>query len=367
MASGTPQKMTDSQKWLILAVAVGLVWFLRALGPVLTPFVVSAILAYLGDPLADRLEKWMSRGIAVALVFLVMTLVLVLILLILVPLLENQISYLISQLPVYADWLQNQVWPWLQQRFGLQGVDLGADQFMILIKENWRQAGGIAAYVLSGLTQSGMAFFGFIGLMFLIPVITFYLLRDWDKLLLRLRNLLPRYAEPVISKLAAESDEMLGAFFRGQILVMLALGVIYSIGLSLLGLKLAVLIGLVAGLLSIVPYLGFAVGLIAALIAVVVQYGDLLHIFLVLGVFVVGQLLEGMVLTPWLVGDRIGLHPVVVIFAVLAGAQLFGFIGMLLALPVAAVLNVLLRHVSYLYRDSNLFDRETKKIKLEKP
>jgi len=367
MTSNKTQIMSDSQKWLVFAAAIGLIWFVRALGPVLMPFVVSAILAYLGDPIADRLEKWMSRTLAVVVVFFVMTLVLVLILLVLVPLLEKQISYLISQLPEYADWVQNQMWPWLQARFGLHDVDLGTEQFMTLLKENWRQAGGIAAYILSGLTQSGMAFFGFIGLLFLVPVITFYLLRDWDKLLLSFRNILPRYAEPAISKLAAESDEMLGAFFRGQILVMLALGVIYSIGLSLLGLKLAVLIGLSAGLLSIVPYLGFAVGLIAALIAVIVQYGDLLHIVLVLGVFVIGQMLEGMVLTPWLVGDRIGLHPVVVIFAVLAGAQLAGFIGMLLALPVAAVLNVLLRHANDLYQGSTLFDHDSKVIKIEEP
>ncbi len=365
MSNNETSRMSDSQKWLLLAICVGLVWFIHALGAVLTPFVVSVVLAYLGDPLADRLEKWMSRSIAVGVVFTAMILVFVLFLLVLVPLLEKQISYLISQLPVYADWLQNKLWPWLQLRFGLQDVDLDTEQFMGLLKENWRQAGGIAAYILSGLTQSGMAFFGMLGLMFLVPVITFYLLRDWDQLLLNFRNLLPRYAEPTISRLAAESDEMLGAFFRGQILVMLALGIIYAVGLSLVGLKLAVLIGLGAGLLSIVPYLGFAVGLIAALIAVVVQYGDLLHVFLVLGVFIIGQMLEGMVLTPWLVGDRIGLHPVVVIFAVLAGGQLFGFVGMLLALPVAAVLNVLLRHASDLYQGSKLFDHDSVKIEIE--
>ncbi|MBE9549839.1 MAG: AI-2E family transporter [Proteobacteria bacterium] len=357
--------MSDSQKWLILASIVGLIWFIRALGPVLTPFVVSAVLAYLGDPLVDRLEKWMSRTPAVLVVFSSMILSMMLIVLLVVPLLEKQISYLISQLPVYVDWLSNSAWPWLQQRFGLQGVDLGADQLIALFREHWQEAGGIAAAVLGDLTQSGMAFLGFIGMLFLIPVITFYLLRDWDALMENIRNLLPRYVEPAISKLAGESNEMLGAFFRGQILVMLALGIIYAIGLAVIGLKLAFLIGLVAGLLSIVPYLGFAVGLIAALIAAVVQFHDVLHVVLVLLVFGIGQLLEGMVLTPWLVGDRIGLHPVVVIFAVLAGGQLMGFVGMLIALPVAAVLNVLLRHANELYRGSQLFDREVK-VKIEK-
>lgn len=361
----TKVALTDSQKWLILTCVLALVWFIHALGPVLTPFVVSAVLAYLGDPLVDRLEKWMSRTNAVLLVFGGMILNLVLIILLLVPLLEKQISYLISNLPMYADWLTNTAWPWLQQRFGLQEVDLGMSQLTDLLKEHWQEAGGLAAAVLGNITQSGMAFLGLIGMIFLIPVITFYLLRDWDNLVDNIRQLLPRYAEPGISKLAGESNEMLGAFFRGQILVMMALGIIYSIGLAVIGLKLAFLIGLVAGLLSIVPYLGFAVGLIAALIAAVVQFQDVMHVVLVLAVFGVGQMLEGMVLTPWLVGDRIGLHPVVVIFAVLAGGQLMGFVGMLIALPVAAVLNVLLRHANELYRGSQLFDRDVK-IKIEK-
>ncbi len=357
--------ITDSQKWLILACVLALVWFIRALGPVLTPFVISAVLAYLGDPLVDRLQKWMSRTKAVLLVFCGMLLNLVLIVLLLLPLLEKQITYLVSNLPMYADWLTNTAWPWLQQRFGLQEVDLGMAQLTDLLRNHWQEAGGLAAAVLGNITQSGMAFLAMIGLVFLIPVITFYLLRDWDDLLENIRQLLPRYVEPGISKLAGESNEMLGAFFRGQILVMMALGVIYAIGLSLIGLQLAVLIGLVAGLLSIVPYLGFAVGLIAALIAAVVQFQDVFHVVLVLVIFGGGQMLEGMVLTPWLVGDRIGLHPVVVIFAVLAGGQLMGFVGMLIALPVAAVLNVLLRHANELYRDSQLFDREVK-IKIEK-
>ncbi|MCF6225490.1 MAG: AI-2E family transporter [Xanthomonadales bacterium] len=357
--------ISDSQKWLILACVLALVWFIRALGPILTPFVISAVLAYLGDPLVDRLQKWMSRTKAVLLVFCAMLLNLVLIVLLLLPLLEKQITYLISNLPMYADWITSTAWPWVQQRFGLHEVDLGMAQLTDLLKPHWQEAGGLAAAVLGNITQSGMAFLAMIGLAFLIPVITFYLLRDWDDLLENIRQLLPRYVEPGISKLAGESNEMLGAFFRGQILVMMALGVIYAIGLSLIGLQLAVLIGLVAGLLSIVPYLGFAVGLIAALIAAAVQFQDVFHVVLVLVIFGGGQMLEGMVLTPWLVGDRIGLHPVVVIFAVLAGGQLMGFVGMLIALPVAAVLNVLLRHANELYRDSQLFDREVK-IKIEK-
>jgi predicted PurR-regulated permease PerM len=171
----------------------------------------------------------------------------------------------------------------------------------------------------------------------------------------RLRELLPRPLEPTISAFARESDEVLAAFLRGQLSVMIALGAVYTAGLMLVGLDLAVLIGLLAGLVSFVPYLGIIVGGGAALIAAAVQFQDWFHPAMVLLVFVVGQALEGFVLTPWLVGDRVGLHPVAVIFAILAGGQLFGFLGVLLALPVAAVLMVALRHAHGRYLASALY------------
>ena len=192
----------------------------------------------------------------------------------------------------------------------------------------------------------------------LIPVVTFYLLRDWDLLIKGIRELLPRKIEPTVSTLASEIDEVLGAFVRGQLMVMFALGVIYTAGLWLIGLDLAFIIGMGAGLLSVVPYLGTAVGLVAAVLAAIFQFQDLFHTIMVLLVFGAGQMLEGMVLTPKLVGDRIGLHPVVVIFAVLAGGQLFGFLGILLALPVASALNVLVRHLRDEYTKSTLYHED---------
>ena len=192
----------------------------------------------------------------------------------------------------------------------------------------------------------------------LIPVVTFYLLRDWDLLIKGIRELLPRKIEPTVSTLASEINEVLGAFVRGQLMVMFALGVIYTAGLWLIGLDLAFIIGMGAGLLSVVPYLGTVVGLVAAVLAAVFQFQDLFHTIMVLLVFGAGQALEGMVLTPKLVGDRIGLHPVAVIFAVLAGGQLFGFLGILLALPVASALNVLVRHFRDEYTKSDLYHEE---------
>jgi predicted PurR-regulated permease PerM len=189
----------------------------------------------------------------------------------------------------------------------------------------------------------------------LVPVVTFYLLRDWRGLTTRLLELVPRRVEPEVARLARAADDMLGAFMRGQLAVMVALGTIYSVGLWFVGLDLAFLIGMLAGLLSFVPYLGFAVGIVAAGVAAIMQFHEWLPLVYVLLVFGVGQILEGTVLTPWLLGDRIGLHPVAVIFAVLAGGQLFGFVGVLLALPAAAVIMVLLRYAHERYLQSSLY------------
>lgn len=348
--------MTDTQKWQLLAALLVLGALLYWLSPVLTPFAVAALLAWLGDPLVDRLERRrLSRGTAVSLVFGAMTLALVLVLLVLVPLLETQISRLIEKLPQVVAWVNTVVLPWVAERTGYSLDQLNPQQVIDALREHWRQAGGVAAAVLASVSKSGLAIVGFFGTLALIPVVAFYFMRDWDDMLARLRALLPRPLEPTISTFARESDEVLAAFLRGQLSVMIALGLVYTTGLMLVGLDLAVLIGMLAGLVSFVPYLGIIVGGGAALIAAAVQFQDWLHPGLVLVVFVVGQVLEGFVLTPWLVGDRVGLHPVAVIFAILAGGQLFGFLGVLLALPVAAVLMVALRHAHRRYLASELY------------
>jgi predicted PurR-regulated permease PerM len=189
----------------------------------------------------------------------------------------------------------------------------------------------------------------------LVPVVTFYLLRDWDVLMDKIRRLLPRTSEQTIVKLAKESDDVLGQFLRGQLTVMVVLGFIYTVGLWIVGLDLALLVGTIAGLVSFVPYLGFIVGIVFAGVAAIMQFGDITYLLFVLIVFGIGQAFEGMLLTPLLVGDKIGLHPVAVIFAVMAGGQLFGFVGVLLALPVAAIVVVLLRHMHELYKTSEIY------------
>jgi predicted PurR-regulated permease PerM len=352
--------VSDTQKWQLLAATVVFAVLLYWLSPVLTPFAVSALLAWLGDPLVDRLERRrFSRTSAVTLVFGAMTLAMVLVVMVLVPLLEKQISRLIDKLPQMVAWVNTVVLPWVAERTGYSLDQLNPQQVIDALRAHWQQAGGVAATVLSSVSKSGLAIVGFFGTLALVPVVTFYFLRDWDDMMARLRELLPRSVEPTVSRLARESDDVLGAFLRGQLSVMIALGAIYTMGLMIVGLDLAVLIGLLAGIVSFVPYLGIIVGGGAALIAAAVQFQDWFHPGMVLVVFVVGQMLEGFVLTPWLVGDRVGLHPVAVIFAILAGGQLFGFLGVLLALPVTAVLMVVLRHVHTHYLASELYGAPT--------
>ncbi len=211
---------------------------------------------------------------------------------------------------------------------------------------------------MSSVSHSGGVIAEWLMNLLLIPVVTFYLLRDWDGLIAKVHDLLPRRVAPTATKLAGEVDTVLAAFVRGQFYVMLALGGIYSIGLWMTGLDVALLIGMLAGLVSFVPYLGSIVGIVMACVAALVQFHELIQLVPVAIVFIIGQSLEGMVLTPMLVGDKIGLHPVAVMFAVLAGGQLFGFLGILLALPVASVIMVLLRHVHDLYRYSDFYGRQ---------
>jgi predicted PurR-regulated permease PerM len=353
---------TDSRNWMLLALLVGAGWLVYLLAPVITPFAISAVLAYLGDPFVDRLEKvslgrWkLGRALAVSIVFVLMLTLLTVVLLIVIPLLLEQIRLLIHLLPRWIEWFSATGLPWLAGKFGFALKDFDAAQFSQVFRDYWREISSAAFKVVDYISRGGLAVAALITNLILIPVVTFYLMRDWDPLVRAIHDLLPRNMEAEISRMAVDMDEVLGAFFRGQLMVMLALGLIYTIGLSLVGIDLAVLIGMGAGLLSIVPYLGSIVGVLVAAGAAIFQFQDVFHLLLVLVVFVVGQSAEGMYLTPKLVGDQIGLHPVTVIFAVLAGGQLFGFLGILLALPVAAALNVLVRHMLQKYRESGLYN-----------
>lgn len=346
--------MISKQGWLLIAV-IGSGVLLYQLAPVLTPFLMGALLAYMGDPLADQLQlRGLSRTLAVVCVFIVFMLFFILLLLLVIPLLQQQITLLMEKIPAAIHWIQQQLLPLLQQHFGLSVEELDYGQVQKALLKPLADA-GVASSIWQHLSQSGAVIMVWLGNLLLIPVVTFYLLRDWDDLVAKVKDLLPRRWIKVVTLLGKECDEVLGAFIKGQLLVMLALACIYALGLMIVGLDLAFIIGLLAGLASIVPYLGFVVGIGLAVLMGLMQFGDVTHLLAILAVFGVGQALEGMVLTPLLVGDKIGLHPVAVIFAVLAGGQLFGFVGVLLALPVAAVIMVLLRHAHDSYLKSALY------------
>lgn len=336
----------------LLIVTVVLLYFLA---PVLTPFLVGTLLAYLFNPVVNMLTSLrFPRWLAVVTVFLVLVLIIALIIFLLVPLIQLQLSHLANAIPLVIAWLQNTVLPFLNEHFGVSGV-VDVPTLQKHITENWARAGGVVSWLLTTILHSGFTLVSWLVHLVLIPVVTFYLLYDWNKVVSNVRSMIPRRYEPTIVALVSECDAVLSSFFRGQLMVMVSLGLYYSVGLSIIGLTTGLMIGLSVGLLCIIPYLGVIVGIISATIAAYVQFGDLKHVFMVLLLFAVGQALEGMFLTPRLVGHRIGLHPVAVIFSVLAGGKLFGFFGVLLALPVASVIMVMIRFLNRYYRSSPLY------------
>lgn len=337
--------------WIFGAVALVLLWLLK---PILMPFVVGIGLAYIGNPLVNRLQRHMSRTLAVSVVFLAIVLSTTLFFVLVIPPLEEQIETLIANIPDALHWVQDKALPALNVRLP-RGVQLDADGVRKLISSNWSTASDMAVQAWHKVSTSGMAVFGLVVNLALIPVVAFYMLRDWNAFISMILNLIPPRLRPRVQRFAAEADDVLSAFFRGQLMVMASLAAIYSIGLSIVGLKLALVIGIGAGLVSFVPYMGAISGFGAAIIAILVQTGDPWQCAWVALVFGIGQIAEGSFLTPNLVGDRIGLHPVAVIFAVMAGGTLFGFVGVLLALPGAAVLAVLARDLHSHWRGSRLY------------
>ncbi|MDH3545949.1 MAG: AI-2E family transporter [Gammaproteobacteria bacterium] len=332
--------------WIIAIVVTG--WLFYLLAPVLTPFVAAALLAYIGDPLADRLQRLrLPRTLAVVVVFVLTFAVLALLLLLVGPLIRTQIAALLEALPDIARQVE-QVWlPNIMEMLDIEaGDDIGIGAFLARYSD---MAGTWGAKVLVGVTRSGGALAAAVLSLFLVPILTFYLLRDWDSITAHLGALIPSSQRATVIKLAVETDTVLGGFLRGQLLVMFALAIIYSIGLGITGLKFAVAIGVVSGLVSFVPYLGFVFGITLASLTVVLEPEPLWPLVGVVATFTIAQVIEGSILTPKLVGDRIGLHPVLIIFAIAAGGQLFGFFGILLALPAAAVLSVLVRFAFHRY------------------
>ena len=337
-----------------------ILWVLYLLKPVVLPFIAAFLVAYLFSPLVDKLHRiGLPRWLSIGIVFIGIGVIVTLAIWYVVPLVWQQLIYARDSIPAGIHWLNYTFLPWVSQTFNVEAMEIDTEQIskvvMEYIQTNY-SADSIQSVVLR-VAQSGLNFIQIGGVVVLIPIIAFYFLLDWDRMLESLRRLIPRHYEKTTLGIVGECHNVLGAFVKGQFLVMFLLGVVYAVGLQLIGLEVGLIIGMVAGLASIIPYLGFGVGIIAAVIATLFQFGiDWTHLALVIIVFMIGQAIEGYILQPFLLGDKIGLSPVAVVFAVLAGAQLAGFLGMLIALPVAAIIVVLLRHAREWYEKSQLYD-----------
>ena len=339
--------------WLITLVVVCLLLYL--LRGALLPFVAGMAIAYFLDPAADRLEKWgCSRTLATTIITLAFALVVIALIVLIVPVIQKQVTDLIDNLPQYADALKGA----LSRLIGVLQDRLPPDQAANLrdtitqhIGDGLKWLGGLIAGIWSG----GVALAGILSLIFVTPVVTFYLLKDWDRMVAKIDSWLPRDNAEVIREQMRLIDQRLAGFVRGQSLVCLSLGAFYAVALSIAGLKFGLVVGLAAGILSFIPYVGTIVGFVSSVGLALVQSDDWQYHLLIVGIFVVGQVMEGNFLSPKLVGDRVGLHPVWIIFALFAGAALLGFLGVLLAVPVAAMIGVLGRFAIQRYMASPLY------------
>ncbi|MHB1544372.1 MAG: AI-2E family transporter [Gammaproteobacteria bacterium] len=344
--------MSCKRTWLVffLLVIVLVALLLHFLGSMLIPFVIAALLAFLANPAV----RWMvshhiPRTLATSFSFIVILLAAGGLVLLIIPLIEQEGVELLHAISNYLPLWNSQAVPWIRNHFG---VDVSTFSHLVQsLKLHLHSIRRLTTPLLGWVTRSSLFLVGILFDMILIPILTFYLLKDWDHLVERCVIELPEsYRTPTV-RLGGEIDKVLSAFFRGQLLVMAALALSYTLGLSLIGLHVALLIGCFAGLMSFVPYLGFFSGVILALLAMFLQGGGPLDLLGVLIVFAVGEGLESFVYIPFFIGGRTHLHPVAVIFAILAGGTLFGFVGVLLAVPCAAVLSVLIREAIHRFRN----------------
>ena len=344
--------MQNKRYYLLGLLSLYLIYLLH---PILTPFLFGLILAYLCNPLVSLLERWhIPRTRGVLIVFVLMVLLLFILVLIVLPIVGGQFEQLMINLPKYLSWFKENVLQKISNLLGLK-IKWSLNSLLLLANQQMQNPQQLLAKFAQNLIGSAGSLLTFLTYLFLVPVITFYLLRDWQMMVAKFKILIPRKYLTISQRLIKKCDIVLSGFLRGQLIVMFGLAVIYAVGLSLLGLDMAISIGFVAGLISFVPYLGLIVGIGMAGLLALLQFQDVWHPLGVVVIFTLAQLVEGTYLTPKFVGDRTGLHPVAVLFAILAGGHLFGITGILLAIPLMAMLNVFLSHFKNLYLDSPIY------------
>ena len=362
LVAANNDKTRQLRFWLIgIMLFCGLIVLFHAM---LMPFVVAMVIGYLLNPVADAMErKGAPRWLAATLVLLFFLLLLVAALLVLVPLIHRQISELIAAMPHYSELARQRGWPlvegWIHQLNALGILSGSPESLLGKARDAAGQYSGQALHwlgaLISGIVTSGFAIFDIISLLIVTPVVAFYFLRDWHPLCARINHDLPRRHAAVIREELREIDTTLSGFVRGQATVCLCLALYYSIALSFAGLSFGLVIGLCIGILSFIPFVGSLLGFAISVGIALFQFDTYTGVFIVMGIFAVGQLTEANVLTPKLVGDRVGLHPVWVMFALLAGGSLLGFSGVLIAVPVAAVIGVLVRYAHRQYLQSRFY------------
>ncbi len=345
--------------WSVLAIITLL--FLQAVHSILLPFVMGIVFAYLLDPVVDRLEAWKwRRSLAALCITIVFFVVIIGALALLFPMLLSELVALIKQLPGYYDAIQTRYAPTWNQWLERMGPDMAGK-----VQENiagWNST--VLSYsdeVLQGTLKSGLGAINTLSLLFISPIVTFYFLNEWDRLAARIKALVPETRRGEYSSIVADIDTTLSGYLRGQLNVCLLLAAFYAIGLTLTGLQYGMVIGIAAGLLSFIPYIGLAITMVVGLLVAVFQFGDVVNVLIVLGVFVAGQMIEGNFITPKLVGDKVGLHPLWIMFALLSGGALFGFTGVMVAIPVASILGVLVRFLVEKYKQSDFYKTNTPK------
>ncbi len=341
--------------WAWLAISLVVAWLVWLLSPILAPFLAGAILAYVLNPLVNRLcGRFLGRSAAVVLVMIFVIVVLVALLLVVLPLFYKEARMMFERLPDFLTWLNNHGAPLLQEHFGISIV-FDRESLKLFTTQFLQSNRGLVQQLLGSLQIGGLALLGFLINLLLVPVVLFYLLRDWNLIVARIENAIPRERHALVVRIAGEIDAVLAEFLRGQLLVIVVMVLFYSIALWMTDLEFALPIGIITGGLVFLPYIGAFIGTVLGTIAALLQFDSFTGVLFVWLAFALGQTLEGTLVTPMLVGKRIGLHPVAVIFSLLAFGQVFGFFGVLLALPASAALLVGMRHLGAAYLSSNLY------------
>ncbi len=340
--------------WTWLAIALIAAWLVWLLSPILAPFLAGAIFAYMLNPLVNRLDRYTGRTFAVILVMLLALFVVIAILLLVLPLFYKEAVMMSERLPDFLAWLNAKAAPWILLQFGI-AIKFDLETVKQLTAQILQGNEGLVPRVLGSLQIGGLVLLGLMIKFLLVPVVLFYLLRDWNELVARVDHMIPRQRHAQAVGIAREVDAVLAEFLRGQMLVIIVMVCFYSLALWVAGLQFALPVGVITGGLVFIPYVGAFLGFVLGTVAALLQFDDFTGVLFVWLAFGIGQVLEGMAVTPLLVGQRIGLHPVAVLFALLAFGQVFGFFGVLLALPASAVLLVCLRRITRAYRESPLY------------